>query len=201
MVRAYPRYFADIRASTVRLATDDEVQGRIRDGYRKIGDMYAPAVFPPATFLIGRFSTGGTTSSNGMLVGLEFYAITASTPLDELAKFRRENVHSLDSLPVIVAHEHTPVLQERAGGIATHRNKTLLDQSLLEQPRERNYGPPRRPRLLHRVSDRGDVLRARDGQARRAQGDHRGGRFGHVPGAERVRSVGESLSSRQRGWL
>ena len=94
MVRAYARYFADIRASMLRLATDDEVQGRIRDGYRKIRDMYAPAVFPPVTFLIGRFSTGGATSSNGMLVGLEFYAITASTPLDELAKFQRDQCPS-----------------------------------------------------------------------------------------------------------
>jgi hypothetical protein len=132
MVRAYPRYFADIRASTLSLATDGGVQGRIRDGYRKIRDMYAPSVFPPVTFLIGRFSTGGTTSSNGMLVGLEFYAISASTPLDELAQFQRDNVHPLDSLPVIVAHEHTHVLQGRAGGAATHQNKTLLDQSLLE---------------------------------------------------------------------
>ncbi len=132
MVRAYPRYFADIRASTLRLATDDAVQARIRDGYRKIRDMYAPAVFPPVTFLIGRFSTGGTTSSNGMLVGLEFYAISASTPLDELPQFQRDNVRPLDSLPVIVAHEHTHILQGRAGGIATHRNKTLLEQALME---------------------------------------------------------------------
>ena len=132
MVRTYPRYFADIRAATLRLATDDDVQGRIREGYRKIRDMYAPAVFPPVTFLIGRFSTGGTTSSNGMLVGLEFYATSESTPLDELAPFQRDNVHPLDSLPVIVAHEHTHILQARAGGIAAHRNKTLLDQSLAE---------------------------------------------------------------------
>lgn len=132
MVRAYPRYFADIRASTLRLATDGAVQGRVRDGYRKIRDMYAPAVFPPVTFLIGRFSTGGTTSSNGMLVGLEFYAISASTPLDELPQFQRDNVRPLDSLPVIVAHEHTHILQGRAGGIATHRNKTLLEQALME---------------------------------------------------------------------
>ena len=132
MVRTYPRYFADIRASTLSLASNGDVQGRIRDGYRKIRDMYAPAVFPPVTFLIGRFSTGGTTSSNGMLVGLEFYAITASTPLDELAQFQRDNVRPLDSLPVIVAHEHTHILQARAGGIAAHPNKTLLDQSLAE---------------------------------------------------------------------
>ena len=132
MVRAYPRYFADIRAPTLRLATDSEVQGRIRDGYRKIRDMYAPAVFPPVTFLIGRFSTGGTTSANGMLVGLEFYGGTSTTPLDELEKFERDNVRPLDSLPVIVAHEHTHILQSRADGIATHQNKTLLEQTLIE---------------------------------------------------------------------
>ena len=132
MVRTFPRYFADIRGSTLRLATDGVVQGRIRAGYRKIRDMYGPAVFPPVTFLIGRFSTGGTTSSNGMLVGLEFYAITATTPLDELLQFQRDNVRPLDSLPVIVAHEHTHILQGRAGGIATHQNKTLLEQSLME---------------------------------------------------------------------
>ena len=132
MVRSFPRYFADIRGSTLRLTTDGEVQGRIRDGYRKIRDMYASAVFPPVTFLIGRFSTGGTTSSNGMLVGLEFYGISSSTPLDELLQFQRDNVRPLDSLPVIVAHEHTHILQGRAGGIATHRNKTLLEQALME---------------------------------------------------------------------
>lgn len=132
MVRAYPRYFADIRTSTLRLANDAAVQGRIRDGYRKIKDMYAPSVFPPVTFLIGRFSTGGTTSTSGMLVGLEFFSIGPSTPLDELAPFQRNNVRPLDSLPVIVAHEHTHILQARAGGIANKQNKTLLDQSLME---------------------------------------------------------------------
>lgn len=132
MVRAFPRYFADIRASTLRLANDADVQARIRAGYRKISDMYTPSVFPPVTFLIGRFSTGGTTSTSGMLIGLEFFAIGPSTPLDELQQFQRDNVRPLDSLPVIVAHEHTHILQGRAGGIANKANKTLLDQSLIE---------------------------------------------------------------------
>jgi len=132
MVRTYPRYFASIRVSTLRLATDATVLGRMRDGYRKIRDLYSPAVFPPVTFLIGRFSTGGTTSSNGMLIGLEFFSITSSTPLDELAQFQRDNVRPLDSLGLIVAHEHAHILQGRAGGIATHPNKNLLEQSLME---------------------------------------------------------------------
>jgi len=132
MVRTYPRYFADIRPSTLRLATDQTVLGRIRDNYRKIANMYPAAVFPPVTFLIGRFSTGGTTSLGGMLVGLEFYAITPTTPLEELGQFQRDNVRPLDSLPVIVAHEHTHILQGRAAGIAAKVSKTLLDQSLIE---------------------------------------------------------------------
>jgi len=132
MVRTYPRYFADIRASTLRLANDATLQGRFRDGYRKIKSMYPPAVFPPVTFLIGRFSTGGTTSSNGMLVGLEFYSVTSTTPLEELGQFQRDNVRPLDSLPTIVAHEHTHILQGHAGGLLSKSGKTLLDQSLLE---------------------------------------------------------------------
>ena len=129
---AYPRYFADIRASTLRLANDATVQGRMRDGYRRIKSMYAPAVFPPVTFLIGRFSTGGTTSTNGMLVGLEFFSITPTTPLDELGQFQRDNVRPLDSLPVIVAHEHAHILQAHAGGLLSKQSKNLLDQSLIE---------------------------------------------------------------------
>jgi len=132
MIKTYPRYFAAIRASTLSLANDAQVQGRIRANYRKIKDLYPPSVFPPVTFLIGRFSTGGTTSNSGMLVGLEFFSIDASTPLDELRQFQRDNVRPLDSLPVIVAHEHTHILQGRSGGIATHQNKTLLEQSLME---------------------------------------------------------------------
>jgi hypothetical protein len=132
MVRAFPRYFADIRASTLRLATDGAVQGRMRDGYRKMKDMYPAAVFPPVTFLIGRFSAGGTTSASGMLVGLEFFATGPSTPLDELTQFQRDNVHGLDTLPIIVAHEHTHILQLNAGGLLRHTDKTLLDQALIE---------------------------------------------------------------------
>ena len=132
MVRKYPRYFAGIRASTLRLANDATVQGRIRENYRKIESMYPAAVFPPVTFLIGRFSTGGTTANSGMLVGLEFFSIDASTPLDELEQFQRNNVRALDSLPVIVAHEHAHILQGHANGIALKRTKNLLDQSLME---------------------------------------------------------------------
>ena len=132
MVRTFPRYFADIRANTLRLSSEATVLARVRTGYGRIKDMYAPAVFPPVTFLIGRFSTGGTTSQNGMLIGTEFYSIGPATPLDELGQFQRDNVRPLDSLPIIIAHEHVHVLQGRARGLTSHPNATLLEQSLVE---------------------------------------------------------------------
>jgi hypothetical protein len=117
---------------TLRLATEATLLSRMRDGYRRMRELYPAAVFPPVTFLIGRFSTGGTASGNGMLIGLEFYSINPTTPLDELGQFQRDNVRPLDSLPIIIAHEHVHVLQERANGIMNRPAKNLLEQTLLE---------------------------------------------------------------------
>ena len=62
VVNAYPRYFASIRTTNLRLANDNTTVARIRTNYTTIKSLYHAAVFPPVTFLIGRFSTGGTTS-------------------------------------------------------------------------------------------------------------------------------------------
>src|SRR4051812_28917148 len=123
VVRAYPRYFASIRATNLQLTSEGSVITRIRTGYAKIKQLYPASVFPPVTFLIGQFTTGGTTSGSGMLVGREFYSLTASSPTDELGQFQKDNVKPLDSLPIIVAHEHVHVLQARAGGMLAHSNK------------------------------------------------------------------------------
>jgi hypothetical protein len=117
MVRTFPRYFAELRAINLRLTANDPVLARIRENYRRIEEVYPPAVFPPVTLLIGRFSTAGTTSTNGMLIGTELYGVAPSTPLDELLAFQRDNATSLDNLPIIVAHEHAHILQSRNGAL------------------------------------------------------------------------------------
>jgi uncharacterized protein YjaZ len=102
----------------------------VRANYERMATRYPPAVFPTVTFLIGRFSTGGTTSRNRILIGSEFYATDGTVPLDELATFQRDNVKPLEQLPVIVTHELVHILQSRAGGI--FGRKTLLEQALIE---------------------------------------------------------------------
>ncbi len=132
MVIAHPRYFASIRESNLALATDGATVARIRAEFATIKALYPPAVFPPVTLLVGRFSTGGTTSLSGMLIGSEFYSLLPSTPTDELQAFQRDNVQPIEFLPVIVAHEHGHILQGRAGALQLHTPRNLLEQALLE---------------------------------------------------------------------
>jgi len=129
MVRAYPRYFAAIRPVMASLA-NGAVSAQVRAHYATLQSLYPSAVFPTVTFLIGRFSTGGTTRNNRILIGSEFYVADSLVPRDELAAFPAANVKPLLWLPVIVAHEHTHILQQRAGGIFGH--PTLLEQALTE---------------------------------------------------------------------
>ena len=132
MVQAFPRYFASIRANMLTLTSSAGVINEIRANYHQIEALYPAAVYAPVTFLVGRFSTAGTIRESGMLIGTEFYAVEDTTPLDELGAFQRANVHHLDSIPMVVGHEHTHILQSAAGKLWRKSNKTLLDQALLE---------------------------------------------------------------------
>lgn len=129
MVRAYPRYFAAGRAASVALA-GGALDASIRTGFGTIKALYPAAVFPTITFAIGRFSTAGTIANNRILIGSEFNLADAGVPTDELNAFARTNVKPLNSLPVIVAHEHVHILQSRSGGI--FGRSTLLEQALME---------------------------------------------------------------------
>jgi hypothetical protein len=132
MLQSFPQYFAAIRANTLQLTGDSPVLATIRANFEEIESLYPPAVFPPVTFLIGRFSTAGTIQESGMLIGTEFYASDASTPLQELGAFQRANVRSLESLPLVVSHEHVHIMQAVARRLFVHPSQTLLEQSLLE---------------------------------------------------------------------
>ncbi len=97
------RYEAS-RASSSRVG---EATPAIRAAFRKLKELYAPAVFPDVYFVIGRFNSGGTSSDHGLLIGAEMY--------DDPSK-----------LPGIVSHELIHFQQ------APHLRATLLNQSFAE---------------------------------------------------------------------
>ncbi len=80
----------------------------IRNYYQNLKYIYPSAVFPPTYFVIGRFNSGGTSSSNGLIIGVEMQ-------------------QSAEDIPYIVAHELIHFNQKRPSG-----KPTLLEQSIIE---------------------------------------------------------------------
>ena len=81
---------------------------KIRRIYANLKAIYPAAVFPPVYFVVGRFTSGGTVTRSGIIVGTEM-------------------LENLDELPGLVAHELIHFQQPRRRGKAN-----LLEQSIRE---------------------------------------------------------------------
>jgi hypothetical protein len=122
VVRARRKYYASARESTLRIA---RMEPAIRAGFRRLKELYPDAIFPDTYFVIGKMNSGGTTSQNGLLIGAEMHARTASTPLDELSDWLKGIVDPVEDIPRIVCHELIHVQQKESG-------KKLLDFAIHE---------------------------------------------------------------------
>lgn len=126
-VAARPRYYEAIRESTLAVDHTPAVKEAIRASFHRLKDLYPDAVFPDVYFVIGRMSSAGTFSSNGLLIGVEMNARGDHTPVDELNAWERAVTGRIDTLPNIVAHELIHIQQS-----SDSTQKTLLLQSLAE---------------------------------------------------------------------
>lgn len=121
-LRKYPRYYAAIRANTLRVAG---VETAVRQSFRRLKALYDEAVFPDVYFVLGTLDSGGTSTSNGLLIGLDMFGLGPGVPMDELGDWHREVIHSTDVLPSIIAHELIHFQQKHEGG-------TLLARAIHE---------------------------------------------------------------------
>ncbi|MDX1394513.1 MAG: DUF2268 domain-containing putative Zn-dependent protease [Gemmatimonadota bacterium] len=122
-IRSAPRYYAALRPQTPR------VQEFVPEIHRMFADwleLYPEADLPDVFFVIGRRTSGGTTSAGRLLIGTEMYGRTPDTPDEELSDWQRDVLAPIDRIPAIVAHEliHT---QQRAT-----RPQTLLGRVIQE---------------------------------------------------------------------
>lgn len=117
-----PGYYASARASTLRIAADEP---KIRAAFTKLKSLYPDAIFPDVYFLIGRLSSGGTTSPHGLLIGAEMYGRTTDSALAGLGPWLRQVLSTVDRVPAIVAHELVHYQQ-------ASRSNSLLGHSLRE---------------------------------------------------------------------
>ena len=93
------------RYDSVRAATLDVTRANaaIRAAFKRLKALYPPAVFPDVYFVIGRFNSGGTSSSHGLIIGAEMYSDPARLP----AIVSHELIHFQQHYPSPTLLEHS----------------------------------------------------------------------------------------------
>lgn len=124
VIEARPIYYASIRESSNRVL---ELTDQIRGYMHNWRQLYDKAVFPDVYFLIGKMTSGGTTSSNGLLIGTEISCRTDNLPKDELTEWYLEVLRPVEDIPYIVIHELIHTQQAYDYG-----ENTLLGQCINE---------------------------------------------------------------------
>jgi hypothetical protein len=109
----------DYSAAKRCVAALDGVRRRLTIALGKLGEFYPEARYPPVTILVGRDTTGGTTSAAGVLIGLETLC---------RADWMEPNVE--DRFVHLIAHEYAHVQQP--GAETDDPNTTILLASEIE---------------------------------------------------------------------
>lgn len=112
-----PDDFAQARTCLGALA---KTRSQLPAVYARFATLHPASTFPPVTFVIGRDNTGGTTTRDGVVLGLETMCRTTILGADVG-----------DRLTHIIAHELAHV-QQPAGQVDAPPGATLLFQALLE---------------------------------------------------------------------
>jgi hypothetical protein len=119
-----PEFYKAIRKNTY---TVDQQKAQMQNGFVKMKELYPAALFPNIYFVIGAFSSGGTSSDNGLLIGLDQAVRSPDIPVDELSLWQRNNFTYLKDLPNLIAHELVHYNQKNMA-----QDTTLLRAVLVE---------------------------------------------------------------------
>lgn len=96
------KFYEAIRPNTLQIET---LKPQMIQSFVKFKELYPAAKFSNVYFVIGNYTSGGTASSNGLLIGADQIAKTATIPTDELNLWEKNNFQAFESLPHIIAHE------------------------------------------------------------------------------------------------
>jgi hypothetical protein len=118
------KFYAAIRKNTSKV---DLQKPQMMASFINFKNIYPAARFPDIYFIIGAFSSGGTSTDNGLLIGLDQSVRTPDIPTDELSLWQKNNFSNLVALPNLVAHE---LIHFNQSGLAS--DTTLLQAVLVE---------------------------------------------------------------------
>jgi hypothetical protein len=98
------KFYETVRPFTLKV---DEQIPAIEKQMKQFRELYPQAKFPDVYFVIGAVSTGGTTSSKGLLIGTEVYSLGPGVDTSEIEPSFRQAMGTSAQLPLIVIHELT----------------------------------------------------------------------------------------------
>lgn|SRR5262249_10865769 len=104
----YKKFYATVRPYTLQVESQRAAILKQLDRY---AELFPEAKFPTVYFVIGRLTSGGTTSDRGLLIGTEVWSLAPDVDTSEINPSFRRAMGSIDKLPLIVLHEltHTQV--------------------------------------------------------------------------------------------
>ena len=137
------RFYASIRKSTEKVESQKK---QIQQSFVNFKNMYPAARFPNMYFIIGSFTSGGTASDNGLLIGLDQAAGSANVNVSELSLWERNNLTDIDALPYLMAHELIHY-QQKGMGSDTTLLKSVMVEGMADFIGELISGKTANPRL------------------------------------------------------
>ena len=119
-----PKFYASIRQNTLAV---DKQKPKMIASFRKFKQIYPEAIFSNVYFVMGAFTSGGTVSEKGLLIGLDQSAGTPDIPVEELSLWQRNNLSKVNAIPYLIAHELVHFNQD-----GLESDTTLLRSVLIE---------------------------------------------------------------------
>jgi hypothetical protein len=102
VIKSHLKYYHSIKPSTDSI---EDMKDQIRQSFVNLKELYPKAIFTPVYFVIGALNSDGTSSDDGLIIGVEMYGLTNNTPRDELSDWLRAVIKPANLVPHIVAHE------------------------------------------------------------------------------------------------
>lgn len=118
------KYYESIRQNTLNTK---KFQSSYQKSFFKLKEIYPQAIFPPIYFVIGKFNSAGTISSDGLILAIDQACMSENAKISELTLWEKNNNSAFDELPYTVAHE---LIHYEQSGMAS--SPMLLKAALVE---------------------------------------------------------------------
>jgi hypothetical protein len=119
-----PQYYRSIRTNSLQVKA---MKDTFRQIFINLKAWYPGSTFPNTTFVMGGWSSGGTSTDYGAIVGADMQSADANTATTELTAWQQHNLIPLTGMKHVVAHELIHVQQDQMAS-----DTTLLSAAIKE---------------------------------------------------------------------